>query len=184
MTPDKSGLLERISSAINQKWFPKSDNVSGEAYNEGNTPGNVELIKRNRIVNRRNSESIEKLEKRIDEMTKQYDQLFCFVNFLVDNFPELVASIVKSENQGLMAQGGIPVSLKPPCTVPEPCPTRREKDILALLVKGLCAKEIAQVLFISVTTVITHKRNLKEKYSARNTAELISKAYGSLSETE
>jgi DNA-binding NarL/FixJ family response regulator len=62
----------------------------------------------------------------------------------------------------------------------DPCPTRREKDVLELLVKGLCAKEIANKLFISESTVITHKKNLKEKFNAKNTVELISKAQSHL----
>ncbi len=56
-----------------------------------------------------------------------------------------------------------------------PLPTRREKEVLCLLTQGYCAKEIAKRLFISETTVITHKRNLKEKFKAKNTVELISK---------
>ncbi len=56
-----------------------------------------------------------------------------------------------------------------------PLPTRREKEVLILLTQGYCAKEIAKRLFISETTVITHKRNLKEKFKAKNTVELISK---------
>ena len=48
-------------------------------------------------------------------------------------------------------------------------------DVFILLEKGYCAKEIAKSLFISETTVITHKKNLKEKFQAKNTVELISK---------
>ena len=59
----------------------------------------------------------------------------------------------------------------------QPALTKREIEVLDLLVKGLCAKEIADNLFISETTVITHKKNLKKKYNVRNTVELISKAY-------
>jgi DNA-binding CsgD family transcriptional regulator len=49
-------------------------------------------------------------------------------------------------------------------------------DVCRLLAKGFCAKEIARILFISETTVVTHKRNLKVKFNAKNTVELISKA--------
>jgi DNA-binding CsgD family transcriptional regulator len=61
-----------------------------------------------------------------------------------------------------------------------PSLTRREIEVLQLLVKGLCAKEIASSLFISESTVITHKKNLKKKFDARNSVELISKAHNCL----
>lgn len=39
----------------------------------------------------------------------------------------------------------------------------REKEIVALVVKGMTNKEIADKLFISVHTVITHRRNIARK---------------------
>lgn len=41
--------------------------------------------------------------------------------------------------------------------------SQREKEITALVVKGLTNKEIADALFISVHTVITHRRNIARK---------------------
>lgn len=51
--------------------------------------------------------------------------------------------------------------------------TRREKEVLNLIAEGLTNNEIAQKLFISTTTVDTHRKNLLEKLNARNTAALI-----------
>ena len=48
--------------------------------------------------------------------------------------------------------------------------TRREKDVLNLIVQEFTNYEIAQKLFISVRTVDAHRRNLLEKTAARNTA--------------
>ncbi len=39
----------------------------------------------------------------------------------------------------------------------------REKEIIALVVKGLTNKEIADLLFLSVHTVMTHRRNIARK---------------------
>ena len=54
-----------------------------------------------------------------------------------------------------------------------PMLTRREKEVLALVSNGLTTLEIAQKLFISETTVNSHRRNLLDKLNAKNTAALI-----------
>lgn len=51
--------------------------------------------------------------------------------------------------------------------------TRREKEVLELIAGGLTNNEIAQQLFISVTTVDTHRKNLMAKLEAKNTASLV-----------
>jgi DNA-binding NarL/FixJ family response regulator len=151
MLSDKSVLLERMHVAINEKW--------------------------SHSVQSSNTASAEKLEQRMQVLEKQNDQLLYFVNFLVENLPDLVINILQGEWQGKDE----PERLQPVKCGAIPCPTRREQDVLELLVKGFCAKEIAEKLFISETTVITHKKNLKDKFKAKNTVELISKAQHHLS---
>lgn len=51
--------------------------------------------------------------------------------------------------------------------------TRREKEVLELIAGGMTNAEIAQKLFISVTTVDTHRKNLLAKFEVKNTALLI-----------
>lgn len=51
--------------------------------------------------------------------------------------------------------------------------SKRESEILLLCLDGLSSKMIADKLFLSIQTVKNHKRNMREKTSARNTAELI-----------
>ena len=51
--------------------------------------------------------------------------------------------------------------------------TRREKEVLKLIADGMTNNEIAQTLFISATTIDTHRKNLLEKFEAKNTALLI-----------
>lgn len=53
--------------------------------------------------------------------------------------------------------------------------TSKEKEILALLTKGLTGKEIAEELNISFHTVRTHRNNILKKTSCANTTELISR---------
>ncbi len=52
----------------------------------------------------------------------------------------------------------------------------RESEILELISDGLIAKQIAEKLNISTSTVITHRKNLISKFHANNTAELVKKA--------
>ncbi|RYY61955.1 MAG: response regulator transcription factor [Chitinophagaceae bacterium] len=54
-----------------------------------------------------------------------------------------------------------------------PILTRREKEVLSLIAEGLTNNAIAQQLFISSTTVDTHRKNLLAKFDAKNTASLI-----------
>jgi DNA-binding NarL/FixJ family response regulator len=54
-----------------------------------------------------------------------------------------------------------------------PVITRREKEVLALIAEGLTNNEIAEKLFISTTTVDTHRKNLLSKFEVKNTATLI-----------
>ena len=48
----------------------------------------------------------------------------------------------------------------------------REKEILTCVVKGQTNKEIAQTLFLSTHTVITHRRNIARKLEIHSTAGL------------
>ncbi len=54
--------------------------------------------------------------------------------------------------------------------------TRRESEVLHCISKGLSTKEITKQLYISKSTVETHRRNLLIKLDANNSAHLIFKA--------
>jgi DNA-binding NarL/FixJ family response regulator len=54
--------------------------------------------------------------------------------------------------------------------------TRREKEVLELIADGLTNNEIGKQLFISVSTVDTHRKNLLAKFEAKNIAALIKAA--------
>jgi len=51
--------------------------------------------------------------------------------------------------------------------------SRREKDVLDLIVKEHTTQEIADALFISLKTVESHRRSLLTKLNVRNTAGLV-----------
>jgi two-component system, NarL family, response regulator NreC len=51
--------------------------------------------------------------------------------------------------------------------------SRREKEIFRVLASGKSNREIADLLYISVTTVETHRNNIFQKLNLHNLAELI-----------
>jgi len=53
----------------------------------------------------------------------------------------------------------------------------RELEILKLISEGLSGKEIANRLFVSEETVKSHRKNLFNKFSARNSPHLVQKAF-------
>ena len=57
-----------------------------------------------------------------------------------------------------------------------PILTRREKEVLIEIADGLTNQQIADKLFISITTVSSHRQNLMLKLDANNTASLIKMA--------
>jgi len=57
-----------------------------------------------------------------------------------------------------------------------PVVTRREKEILSLLAKGLSSVEIGEKVFISPLTVESHRKNLLQKFRVTNVAALIHRA--------
>ena len=51
--------------------------------------------------------------------------------------------------------------------------TQRELEVLSYLAQGLDGRRIAQKLNISISTVISHRKNLLHKTNSKNTPELI-----------
>lgn len=51
--------------------------------------------------------------------------------------------------------------------------SEREIDVLKLLANGKSHKEIAEELFISIHTVVTHRKNISSKLSIKSTAALV-----------
>ena len=51
--------------------------------------------------------------------------------------------------------------------------TKRETEVLKLIMDGLTSKAIAQKLFLSVSTINTHRTNLMKKLDVHDTASLV-----------
>lgn len=54
-----------------------------------------------------------------------------------------------------------------------PIITRREKEVLELIAEGFTNQEIADKLFLDVTTINSHRKNMLTKYNVKNTAALV-----------
>ncbi|APD06877.1 two-component response regulator ORR29 [Flavobacteriaceae bacterium UJ101] len=54
--------------------------------------------------------------------------------------------------------------------------TKREKEVVHYIAKELTNEEIAKIMFISLRTVQTHRKNILFKLGAKNTAGLIKRA--------
>ncbi len=55
--------------------------------------------------------------------------------------------------------------------------SKQEKEIIKLIIEGKTSKEIADLLFISKTTVDTHRRNINKKLEISNSSTLIKFAH-------
>lgn len=86
---------------------------------------------------------------------------------------ELVKNILKLHQHA--HQGGYPVKNMPtlPATGPlQAVLSAREIEVLVLITKGLINKEIADKLNISLTTIITHRKNITEKLGIKSVSGL------------
>jgi len=52
--------------------------------------------------------------------------------------------------------------------------SQREQEIIQLIRSGHTNQEIADILFLSIHTVMTHRKNILHKLAVRNTAEMLS----------
>jgi DNA-binding NarL/FixJ family response regulator len=83
---------------------------------------------------------------------------------------EAIATVVKGKTY---LSDEVSVTLRKTTLQQIPVISRREKEVLQLIADGLTNAEIAGKLFISTTTVDTHRKNLLAKFDARNTAALV-----------
>ncbi|MDR6456930.1 DNA-binding NarL/FixJ family response regulator [Chryseobacterium vietnamense] len=68
------------------------------------------------------------------------------------------------------------ISLPSQTHLPVPRLTKREKQILQMVAQGKTSNVIAEELFLSPLTVDTHRKNLLQKFQAKNSTELINLA--------
>ena len=183
MLSENNGLYHQLFSVLKKNWSKENSELLDKF------PASVKDITlplrehHNNSVCNANSVAIKKLQERIDSLEELAEQLYFFIGFYIENLPDIIKKNIETEQAKINNHSDFDGhkfatdhgnNEQDHCSA-SPAPTRREKDILNLLEKGFCAKEIASRLFISETTVITHKKNLKKKYGVKNSVELISK---------
>ena len=85
--------------------------------------------------------------------------------------PSLTRRLIEHHVRGPAPSSGVPASL---ATL-----TEREREVLALVARGLANIEIAESLFVSEATVKTHMNRLLAKLGQRSRAQLVVLAYES-----
>lgn len=86
------------------------------------------------------------------------------------NETDIIKTILQLMNRGHKENVKAPKDVIPP---KRKILSSREVEVAVLLSKGLINKEIAHQLNISITTVITHRKNIMEKLNARSLADII-----------
>lgn len=79
-------------------------------------------------------------------------------------YPSVATKVV----EGYLQEGE-----QPPAVDPYEALTDREKQVLKLIAEGYTNKEMAELLYISVKTVMGHRTNIMEKLNIHNRTELV-----------
>ena len=95
-----------------------------------------------------------------DEVIEAITQVYQGKTYLDDTVNEIIVNTVTKASKKSQQS-------------PFPSLSRREKEILELILEEHTTQEIAEKLFISFGTVETHRRNMLIKTGARNTAGLV-----------
>lgn len=109
------------------------------------------------------------IEKMIDNGASAY----VLKNATGNELMEAIDTVIKGKNY---LSHEVAQTLRKEHSEDVPVLTRREKEVLELIANGFTNNEMAQKLFISITTVDTHRKNLLTKFNVKNTALLIKAA--------
>jgi DNA-binding CsgD family transcriptional regulator len=93
------------------------------------------------------------------------------LSHLHTHFSRMMSLIDTSNNENIYFATQVDSEALIPLDIPPI--SKREYELLQLMIKGLTTPQIAKSLFISYHTVENHKRNLRHKTNTKTSAELI-----------
>lgn len=106
----------------------------------------------------------------IQKMIENGASGYILKNATLDELLEALDTVIKGKT---FLSNDTAATLRRPDNITIPVITSREKEVLELIAEGMTNNEIAQQLFISPTTVETHRKSLLNKFGAKNTASLV-----------
>lgn len=110
----------------------------------------------------------------VSEMIKNGASGFLSKNSDQETIQEAIERIMKGE---IFIGKNLEENIRPIVSPSDqPILTRREKEVLQLIAQGLTNKEIADKIFVSTSTVDSHRKNLLHKFNVMNTAALVAHA--------
>jgi DNA-binding NarL/FixJ family response regulator len=111
----------------------------------------------------------------ITQMIKNGASGYILKNANIDDFNEAINKTMKGKSyftdevqMMILQSNGLNES------IPEVTP--REKEVLIKIAEGLSNQQIADTLFVSVTTIETHRKNLFAKFKVNNPVSLVKNA--------
>jgi DNA-binding NarL/FixJ family response regulator len=111
----------------------------------------------------------------ITQMIKNGASGYILKNANIDDFKEAIDKTMKGKSyftdevqMMILQSNGLNENI--------PDVTPREKEVLAKIAEGLSNQQIADTLFVSVTTIETHRKNLFAKFKVNNPVSLVKQA--------
>jgi len=106
----------------------------------------------------------------VDAMLKNGASGYLLKNASKQEITEAIHTVAKGK---MYMSDDAAVTLKNSALQNSPVLTRRENEILRLIAEGLANPQIAEKLFLSLSTVDTHRKSLMRKLNIKNTALLV-----------
>ncbi len=164
------GLIEIVGKSLKNLHFFKCSDFS--EIHQNNLINGIEIIVINSLLVQNQTKQLNALKREFENIRwiglicTYYDskvlELFDSTILINDSPDKIVHSIQKL----------IEIDEVKTHSIKQDALSSREIDVLKLLVSGFSAKEIAEKLFLSTHTVITHRKNISNKTGIKSVAGL------------
>lgn len=163
------GLYHILSSSKYNYSLFKSTNLNDIQHIQNGTP--IDIVLMNPVLVQNNTEAFSKLKSAMDQ-TKWIGLVYTYFTPQLLSMFNGVIQISEPSNVIISTIQKYIVSEQLSDTSPQQFLSERELDVLKLLVTGNSNKEIADKLFISAHTVISHRKNISLKTGIKSLSGL------------